>query len=58
MIINHISLATSVDYAIIDIHVLYVLFGTLISILIALFAAQSPSRRAAKLDPIEALAYE
>ncbi|MBT9672520.1 ATP-binding cassette domain-containing protein [Secundilactobacillus kimchicus] len=58
VIINHISLATSVDYAIIDIHVLYVLFGTLISILIALFAAQSPSRRAAKLDPIEALAYE
>lgn len=57
-IINNVSLATSVDYAIIDIHLVYVLFGTLISIVIALFAAQAPSKRAAKLDPIEALAYE
>ncbi len=36
----------------------YVLFGIIISIIISLLAALAPSRKAAKLDPIEALAAE
>jgi len=36
----------------------YVIFGIVISIVISLLAALAPSRKAAKLDPIEALAAE
>lgn len=44
--------------AIIDISSGYIIFGIVISILISLLAALAPSRKAAKLDPIEALAAE
>ncbi|BAX67928.1 ABC transporter ATP-binding protein/permease [Latilactobacillus sakei] len=36
----------------------YVIFGIVISVVISLLAALAPSRKAAKLDPIEALAAE
>ena len=36
----------------------YVIFGIVISIVISLLAALAPSRKAAKLDPIEALSAE
>lgn len=44
--------------AIINISSSYIIFGIVISIVISLLAALSPSRKAAKLDPIEALAAE
>jgi ABC-type lipoprotein release transport system permease subunit len=44
--------------AIVDISSGYIIFGIVISILISLLAALAPSRKAAKLDPIEALAAE
>lgn len=47
-----------IGYAIINITGNYLIFGIAAAIIISLLAALAPSSRAAKLDPIEALAYE
>ncbi|WP_270320931.1 ABC transporter permease [Levilactobacillus brevis] len=47
-----------IGYSIIGITGNYLLFGVGVAIVISLLAALAPSSRAAKLDPIESLAYE
>ncbi|QMU08353.1 ABC transporter ATP-binding protein/permease [Levilactobacillus suantsaii] len=54
---NHVA-TTYIGYHIIGITGGYLVFGVAVSIIISLLAALAPSSRAAKLDPIEALAYE
>jgi putative ABC transport system permease protein len=47
-----------IDFAIIGITPGYLIFGIAISIIISLLAAFTPSRKASKLDPVEALSAE
>ncbi|MBF7124599.1 ATP-binding cassette domain-containing protein [Pediococcus pentosaceus] len=47
-----------IDFAIIGIAPGYLIFGIAISIIISLLAAFTPSRKASKLDPVEALSAE
>ena len=47
-----------IDFAIIGITPGYITFGVIISVVISLLAAFTPSRKASKLDPVEALATE
>lgn len=47
-----------IDFAIIGIAPGYLIFGVVISVIISLLAAFTPSRKASKLDPVEALSAE
>ncbi len=55
--VNSIS-TKHIDFAIIGIAPGYLIFGVVISIIISLLAAFTPSRKASKLDPVEALSAE
>ncbi|TLQ04331.1 ATP-binding cassette domain-containing protein [Pediococcus stilesii] len=47
-----------IDFSIIGITPGYLIFGVIISVIISLLAAFTPSRKASKLDPVEALSQE
>lgn len=47
-----------IDFAIIGITPNYLIFGVIISVIISLLAAFTPSRKASKMDPVEALSQE